>query len=128
MYPSKVLVNVKKIADNCKFVTSKMIKDFKYRIAVVKGNAYGHGVENVVPVAIKNGFNLLAVARVSESVEVYNVLKKIKKEKEIKIIILSIIDDIDIPLCIKYGFIVPISNLEQVKHYAKLNVKGLNIQ
>jgi alanine racemase len=128
MYPSKVLINTKKIADNCKFVTSKMIKEFKYKIAVVKGNAYGHGVENIVPIAIKNGFNLLAVARTSECVEVYNILKRYKKEKAIKIICLSIIEDIDIPLCIKYGFIIPISNLEQVKHYVKLNVKGLNVQ
>ena len=45
-------------------------------LAVVKSNAYGHGVKNLVPVLEENGASGYAVATVEEGVEVRQLLIK----------------------------------------------------
>jgi alanine racemase len=43
--------------------------------SVVKGNAYGHGVENIIPLAEKSEVNHFAVFSASEAYDVFNVAK-----------------------------------------------------
>ncbi len=55
------------IEENARFMTENF--PHKYNIAVVKGNAYGHGY-GIVPALIKGGMNAFAVATLDEALEV----------------------------------------------------------
>lgn len=54
---------------NLRRIRQKIGKDVKL-MAVIKSNAYGHGVKNLVPVMISEGVNAFAVACLSEALEV----------------------------------------------------------
>ena len=55
------------IEENARFMTENF--PHKYNIAVVKGNAYGHGY-GIVPALIKGGMNAFAVSTLDEALEV----------------------------------------------------------
>ena len=60
-------VNLDAIAQNVRNI-KKLIGEKKELMAVVKGNAYGHDVLEVVPVVLKSGATRLAVARLEEGI------------------------------------------------------------
>lgn len=60
-------VDLKAIENNIKEI-KRVAKD-KEIIAVVKADAYGHGALDVVPVLLKNGADRLAVAVITEAIE-----------------------------------------------------------
>ncbi len=60
-------VDLKAIENNIKEI-KRVAKD-KEIIAVVKADAYGHGALDVVPVLLKNGVDRLAVAVITEAIE-----------------------------------------------------------
>ncbi|QKG80818.1 alanine racemase [Tenuifilum thalassicum] len=66
--------------------------------AVVKGNAYGHGVENIVPLAEKAGVNHFSVFSAAEALEVF----KVKSDKS-KIMIMGYLSDEQIAWAIENG-------------------------
>lgn len=57
---------------NIKYIKKIIGKDVRLT-SVVKGNAYGHGVENIVPLAEKARVNHFAVFSASEALDVFNV-------------------------------------------------------
>jgi alanine racemase len=57
---------------NIKYIKKIIGKDVRLT-SVVKGNAYGHGVENIVPLAEKAKVNHFAVFSASEALDVFNV-------------------------------------------------------
>jgi alanine racemase len=60
-------VDLDKLAHNMREI--RRISKSENIIAVVKGDAYGHGAIDVAPVLLENGANRLAVAIISEAVE-----------------------------------------------------------
>ncbi|WP_138203510.1 alanine racemase [Haloimpatiens lingqiaonensis] len=60
-------INLDKLASNMKEI--RRVAKSKDIIAVVKADAYGHGALDVAPVFLENGANRLAVAVISEAVE-----------------------------------------------------------
>jgi alanine racemase len=118
-------VNVKKIQELINFANKTVLGNFKNKITVVKGNGYGHDVNLIVPLAVKAGSSILAVARVDEGIEVRNILNKLKSK--LPILCLGIIDECNYATCIKNDISVPIANLDQAKRVAKLNIKGLKV-
>lgn len=63
------------VKNNISFLKNKLGKDVKIS-AVVKANAYGHGIEKIVPVFQKYGIDHYAVFYYSEAIRVYNSLTK----------------------------------------------------
>ncbi|MGL5088174.1 MAG: alanine racemase [Cetobacterium sp.] len=82
----KVEVNSKKIIHNYQY-----LKNFKKKeiIAVVKANAYGHGIEQIVKLLWNNGCKYFAVARECEAEKILCL-----KLDNINILILETIEDI----------------------------------
>jgi alanine racemase len=122
---TKLLVNETQIKKNCLFL-KKELKDkqkFPFLTATVKGNGYGHDAVSVGKIAIENGIDTLAVARVSEAIQLRENLKS-----KYEIMLIGIIDEEDIPLAKKYNFSFPVSSLEQVKKVIKYDLKKVKIQ
>lgn len=67
MRPVWAEIDLDAIAYNTRNIKN-LIKD-KELIAIVKANCYGHGVIDVVPTLLENGASILAVAMISEGIE-----------------------------------------------------------
>jgi alanine racemase len=122
---TRLEVDTKQILKNLKFVNNTILKDFKNKVAVVKGNGYGHGTEIITKLAVQGGATVLAVARIVEAEHVTAVLKSMNKK--LPILCLGIIDKEEVPIALKLGVTIAVGNLEQVKQLAKLNIKGLKV-
>jgi len=115
---SNVIVDLSNIGHNARVITNTY-KDYKYYMAVLKGNAYGHGMK-VVNKIIENGFNYIAVFSIKEALEIreYN--------KNIPILLLCpiLIEDLDIAK--KNNLTITVHDInylkELVKHDYKLKV------
>ncbi|MFB0538081.1 MAG: alanine racemase [Anaerolineae bacterium] len=67
--PNWVEIDLDVIADNCRRI-KKWIGKKTELMAVIKGNAYGHGSVMVAKTALENGATRLAAARVDEGIQV----------------------------------------------------------
>jgi len=79
--------------------------------SVVKGNAYGHGINNIVPLAQQNGLHHFSVFSASEALEV----SKAKSAKS-KIMIMGMIDDEELEWAIEHDvefFVFDMRRLEK---------------
>lgn len=87
-------------------------------IAVVKANAYGHGMIEISKILNNNGIEDFAVATLSEAIEL--------RENGIKgnILILGYTDFINLKYVIKYDLIQTITDYEYSKKIARLNLKN----
>ena len=83
-------------------------------LAVVKSNAYGHGVKNLVPVLEENGASGYAVATVEEGVEVRQLL-----HKEALILVLGYTHPSQYALALDYDIDLTIYTLEQATALSK---------
>jgi alanine racemase len=72
---SIITLNENSVENNITFLRKKLGNQIKIS-AVVKANAYGHGIEQIVPLFEKNGINHYAVFYYSEATRVYNSLTK----------------------------------------------------
>jgi len=75
MDSSIITLNEKSVKNNISFLRSKFGDKVKIS-AVVKANAYGHGIEQIVPVFEKYGIDHFSVFYYNEAVRVYNCLSK----------------------------------------------------
>ena len=115
---SNVIVDLSNIGHNARVITNTY-KDYKYYMAVLKGNAYGHGMK-VVNKIIENGFNYIAVFSIKEALEIreYN--------KDIPILLLCpiLIEELDIAK--KNNLTITVNDInylkELVKHDYKLKI------
>jgi alanine racemase len=69
----------------------KLVGDHTVISSVIKGNAYGHGVENIVPMAEANGLSHFSVFSASEALQVC----KVKSHKS-DVMIMGYLDDVEI--------------------------------
>jgi alanine racemase len=111
------LDNLKNNIEEVRRVTGKR----KIVTAVVKADAYGHGVLGVIDTLLNNGADRLAVATMNEALEIR------KKYKDVEIMILGYTPDEFIEDIINNNIIQTIYNVEQAEffnHFAKnLDVK-----
>ncbi|MGL5355758.1 MAG: alanine racemase [Cetobacterium sp.] len=82
----KVRICKNSIIHNFNFIKNSTNKNI---ISVVKANAYGHGLKEVVPVLVEAGCNYFAVARESEAIELLSL-----NISNIKIIIFETIENL----------------------------------
>jgi alanine racemase len=72
---SLITLNEKSVQNNLTFLKKKMGKNVILS-AVVKANAYGHGIEQIVPLFEKYGIKHYSVFSYSEAIRVYNSLSE----------------------------------------------------
>lgn len=109
-------INLDNIKNNVKKIISKF-NDYKYYIGVVKADTYGHNSSEVVKSIIDGGCNYLAVSSLDEALE-------IRKEFNIPILCLGIIDSKYIDICIENNIDVTIPNIE---YFKEIKDKKVNV-
>jgi alanine racemase len=122
---TRLEVNVATVKKNILFI-KKEIKDklkFEHITATLKGNAYGFGIEKIANLCLANGVDTIAVARMSEAIQ----LRQLVKGKY-EIMLIGIVDNEDVALAIKHNAILPVTSIEHANEMAKLNIKNLKIQ
>lgn len=88
-------------------------------IYVLKDDAYGLGIENILPILIENGCNYYAVAYIEEALEI----KKISRErflKEVNVMMLNYTEVEDIRIAVQNGIELTIYSLFQFREYEKI--------
>ena len=88
-------------------------------IYVLKDDAYGLGIENILPILIENGCNYYAVAYIEEALEI----KRISRErfsKEVNVMMLNYTEVEDIRIAVENGIELTIYSLFQFREYEKI--------
>lgn len=67
-HPSRVEIDLNALASNLRWIRARVDADVSI-MAVVKANAYGHGAPAVARTALQNGCKRLAVANITEALE-----------------------------------------------------------
>lgn len=104
--------------ENIKYNIQTIIKDFKnykYYIGVVKADCYGHNSNEVVKAIIDGGCNYLAVSSLDEALV-------IRKDFDIPILCLGIIDSKYINVCEENNIDVTVTNLKYVNEIKNHNI------
>lgn len=112
---SNVIVDLNNIGHNAEVITNTF-KDYKYYIAVLKSNAYGHGMK-VVNKIVENGFNYIAVFSLDEALEVR------KYNKNIPILLLCPISLEDLDIAKDNNLTITVHDIDYLKELLKLNYK-----
>jgi len=122
-------INLDNLTSNIKEI-KKTYPDYVYYFGVVKGNAYGHGLE-IVNTLIDAGINYIAAATLDECLNIRNI------NNQIPILCLEPIRLEELVICAKNNITVTVTNLdftnkmkninltEQLKIHLKLDV-GMN--
>lgn len=119
---SVIEINLDTIKNNINEVKEKCSKD-KFLYAVIKGDAYGHGIVQVANTVIKSNADGIAVATFDEAIIVR------KYHKDIKILCLGIIRDEDVIEACNSDITIIAANLSSVKYMSQLSFeKKLNVQ
>lgn len=108
-------VNLDHIAHNVKVIKERY-PEYQYYIAMVKGNAYGHGMY-IVNTLVEAGINYLAVSSLDEAIEIR------KYHKEIPILCTEIIDEDCLEEAIQGHITLTVDNLEFLKKLEGKNCK-----
>lgn len=101
----KNLIKIRKINDNI--------------ICVLKDDAYGLGIENILPVLIENNCRYFAAAYISEALKIRRLIEKDYPDilGEISIMILNYIEESEIKKVLKNDIEITIFNFKQLEKY-----------
>jgi len=119
---STITIDENSLENNVAFLKKKMGEKVIIS-AVVKANAYGHGIEQIVPLFEKHGINHYSVFSYGEAIRVYKHLSKPQT-----IMIMGWIPDENMNDVIKKGMEFFIFNIERLQtaiaHAKHLNIKA----
>ena len=114
-------IDLYKLKNNVKLLCESY-KDYKYKVANLKDNAYGMGFK-IVKTLIQNGINYILVGPLKDAIEIR------RFNTDINIIVNYYIDLEEIYEAISNNLIITIPSLEYLKKVAELNIKDdLKIQ
>ena len=113
--------NLKRNLEKIRFINKNII-------CVIKDNAYGLGIENILPILLENNCNYFAVAYIEEAIKIREILKKFEKEKKvnflenrkIKIMALNYIESKNLKYVIENNVELTIFNFSQLSDYLKI--------
>lgn len=111
-----VEIDVNQLKENVKNIIEKY-NEYKWYIGVVKGNAYGHGME-IAKYIVESGINYLAVSSLEEALEVR------KYEKSTPILCLEPIDIEDLQVCINENVAITIYSYEYFEQLLSCELNG----
>ena len=123
-----MLVNLEINKENLEKNLEKIRFINKNIICVIKDNAYGLGIGNILPILIENNCNYFAVAYSDEAVKIREILKNFEKEKKlrflengkIKIMALNYIKPKKLGYAIENDVELTIFNFSQLSDYLKI--------
>ena len=123
-----MLVNLEINRENLKKNLEKIRSINKNIICVIKDNAYGLGIENILPILLENNYNYFAVAYIDEAVKIRKILKNFEKEKKlrflenrkIKIMALNYIRLQKLEYAVENDVELTIFNFSQLSNYLKM--------
>ena len=123
-----MLVNLKINKENLRKNLEKIRSINKNIICVIKDNAYGLGIKNILPILLENNCNYFAVAYSDEAVKIREILKNFEKEKKlkflenrkIKIMALNYIKPKKLEYAIENDVELTIFNFSQLSDYLKI--------
>ena len=123
MFSTSVIeLNKNSLQHNIDFLKKEMGEGIKIS-SVVKGNAYGHGIKEFVPLAEECGMNHFSVYSADEALEVYN-----SSAKRSPVMIMGMVENEELEWAIKTGtefYVFDIARLEKAIEYsAKLKLKA----
>ena len=123
-----MMVNLEINKENLRKNLEKIRSINKNIICVIKDNAYGLGIENILPILLENNCNYFAVAYIDEAVKIREILKNFEKEKKlkflenrkIKIMALNYIKPKKLEYAIENDVELTIFNFSQLSDYLKI--------
>lgn len=115
-WPTWVEINLDNIAHNTKQIKNR-VGDSVDIMAVVKGDAYGHGILEVSSVVLKNGASKLGIATIDEGICLR------KNGIEAPILILNPILKDSIKAAIKYDLMLTVFTIELAKYISEEAIK-----
>lgn len=110
---SHIELSEKRLCENVEFVRS-LLKPNTQLSAVIKGNAYGHGIRQIVPMAERAGIGHFSVYGVEEATQFQRAARP-----ESELMIMGYIDPANLEWVIKQGFEFFIYDLTQLDHAFK---------
>lgn len=96
-HSSIIELNPKALRKNLRFIR-KQLPDSTRLCSVVKGNAYGHGIEEFIPLCEDAGINYFAVYNSNEAYRVF-----LTAENDPDIMVMGYIDNADLDWAIEHG-------------------------
>jgi len=114
--PTWIEINLDAIANNVKNI-KKLIGEKTELMAVVKGNAYGHDVLEVIPVVLSSGATRLAVARLEEGIFLR------KAGITVPVLVLGLTLKQQVELLVSYNITPTVSEYEIIEKLSKFAVK-----
>src|SRR5690554_3596655 len=102
-----------RLKNNIDYVKSYINKNCRY-VMVIKGNAYGHGIQDLVPVIEECGVDYFAVFSAAEAEQALAV-----KKKSCDMMIMGFLDKEHIPWAIKNGISYYVFTLSRLKESIK---------
>lgn len=97
LHPSTIELSKSALKQNIKYIKGQLKKGVRFS-SVVKGNAYGHGIEVFVPLAEEAGVDHFSVFSSDEALRVMKVATK-----KPDIMIMGMIDDESLEWCVRSG-------------------------
>ena len=95
----------------------------KNLICVIKDNAYGLGIENVLPILLENKCDYFAVAYIEEALKIQKVLENLKLKNQnykIKVMALNYVKPENVEYAIKNKIELTVFNFSQLLDYLKI--------
>ena len=123
-----MLVNLEINRENLKKNLEKIRFINKNIICVIKDNAYGLGIENILPILLENNCNYFAAAYIDEAVKIREILKNFEKEKKLRflenrkinIMALNYIKPQKLEYAIENDIELTVFNFSQLSDYLKI--------
>ena len=123
-----MLVNLEINKENLRKNLEKIRSINKNIICVIKDNAYGLGIKNILSILLENNCNYFAVAYSDEAVKIREILKNFEKEKKlkflenrkIKIMALNYIKPKKLEYAIENDVELTVFNFSQLSDYLKI--------
>ena len=123
-----MLVNLEINKENLRKNLEKIRSINKNIMCVIKDNAYGLGIKNILPILLENNCNYFAVAYIDEAVKIREILKNFEKEKKlkflenrkIKIMALNYIKPKKLEYAIENDVELTVFNFSQLSDYLKI--------
>ena len=112
-------INKSNLKKNLKIVRSIN----KNLICVIKDNAYGLGIENILPILLENKCDYFAVAYIEEAVKIQKLLENLKLENQngkIKVMALNYVKPENVGYAIRNNIELTVFNFSQLLDYLKI--------
>lgn len=96
--PSYIEISKSALENNLKYLRRRIGEDVVFS-SVIKGNAYGHGIEHFLPIAEKCGVNHFSVYSAHEALRAF----RCKQNEDTHIMIMGVIDNDELEWAIEKG-------------------------